>query len=127
MIEQKTFYMVIQISKHNSDNTDAVEALKKLFLLISLSSCALFLLSYSIEWFALFLKLKQPSFVLQKPSYFWTFENSPLFSLTHQYEQHTIKFIVIYFYSIFNQISEARNILVLSLTVKSSVKLYVLK
>ena len=47
-----------------------------------------------------------------------TLGNSLSVWLAPQYDQHTIKFIAIYCYSIFNQVSGAKNICVPSVTAK---------
>ena len=99
--------------------TKFITALRK--LLVSDRNCTLFLLPKSS--LSYFQNLKHPSSVLQNPTPIsfseLTLGNSLSLWLKPQYKQHVIKFIAIYCYSTVNQVSEARNIIVPSVTAKS--------
>ena len=104
---------VYQFLVHNigKSHIKFIAALKKL-LLDSYPSCALFLLSHSIEQFILFSKSETPQVrYCKNPTPIMFSElalgNSLSVWLKPHYEQHVIKFIAIYCYSTINQVSEA--------------------
>ena len=113
-------FLVHDIGKESNKTHSGIEKTTPRFL----SQLRTVLFSCSIEQFILFSKSVNTQVrYYKKPTQIsfseLTLGNSLSVWLKPQYEQHVIKLMAIYFYLTINQLSEARNILVPSVTAKS--------